>query len=107
MFESESEMTSGETSEFLWDLPKLKGPVKVPAISKSFADLTSTTCTSQSVTDEIVAEYKVPENCEKLCSPLVNSEIWKIMNKRAQSYDKCFSDIQNLLAAGVVPINFI
>ncbi|MCG8113303.1 MAG: hypothetical protein N0E59_21335 [Candidatus Thiodiazotropha taylori] len=26
------------------------------------------------------------------------------MNKRAQSYDKCFADIQNLVATGVVPI---
>ena len=88
----------------IWDLPKLKGPVKGPAIAQSLANLINATCTSQCVTDEMVAKYKVPENCDKLCSPMVNNEIWKIMNKRAQSYDKCFSDIQNLVATSIVPI---
>ena len=89
---------------FLNALPKLKGPIKGPAIPQSLANLINTTCTSQCVTDDLVAKHKVPENCDKLCSPMVNNEIWKIMNKRAQSYDKCFSDIQNLVATGVVPI---
>lgn len=31
---------------------------------------------------------------------MVNNEIWKILPKRAQTYDKSFSDIQNLVAAG-------
>ena len=108
MFESQNE--SGEESNFenqendIWALPKLKGPIKGPAIPQSLANLINTTCTSQCVTDDLVAKHKVPENCDKLCSPMVNNEIWKIMNKRAQSYDKCFSDIQNLVATGVVPI---
>lgn len=105
MFEPQDVVESNDCQEHeIWDLPKLKGPVKGPAISQSLANLINATCTSQCVTDELVAKYKVPENCDKLCSPMVNNEIWKIMNKRAQSYDKCFSDIQNLVATGVVPI---
>lgn len=106
MFESPSEIESGTDNQEndIWDLPKVKGPVKGPAISESLAKFINITCTSQCVTDEIIAKYKIPENCDKLCSPMVNNEIWKIMNKRVQSYDKCFSDIQNLVASGVVPI---
>ena len=64
----------------------------------------NTICTSQCDTKNIIFKYKIPGNCDKLCSPMINNEIWKIMNKRAQSYDKCFSDIQNLVAMSVVPI---
>lgn len=34
----------------------------------------------------------------------MNNEIGKILPKRAQTYDKSFSDIQNLVAASMVPI---
>ena len=95
LFEPQEAVEPSQNDENeIWDLPKLKGPVKGPAIAQSLANLINATCTSQCV----------PENCDKLCSPMVNNEIWKIMNKRAQSYDKCFSDIQNLVATGVVPI---
>ena len=36
--------------------------------------------------------------------PLVNSEIWSEIHKRAQTYDKAFRDIQSLIASGIVPI---
>ena len=105
MFEPQEAVEPSQNDENeIWDLPKLKGPVKGPAIAQSLANLINATCTSQCVTDKMVAKYKVPENFDKLCSPMVNNEIWKIMNKRAQSYDKCFSDIQNLVATGIVPI---
>ena len=83
---------------------RVKGPIKGPAISNSLANLINTTCTSQCVTDDLVAKYRVPENCDKLCAPMINNEIWKILNKRAQSYYKCFSDIQNLVATSTVPV---
>ena len=98
MFESDSENQDNQDDDF-WDLPRDKGPIKGPAISNSLANLINTTCTSQCVTDDLVAE-----NCDKLCAPMINNEIWKILNKRAQSYDKCFSDIQNLVATGMVPV---
>ena len=55
-----------------------------------------------SVIDTIVQKYKIPQNCDKLAVPIVNNEVWKILNKRAHSYDKCFADIQNLVAVGMV-----
>ena len=39
-----------------------------------------------------------------LSPPLVNSEIWNDINKRAQTYDKAFRDIQSLIASGITPI---
>ena len=36
--------------------------------------------------------------------PLVNQEIWKIMDKRAHLQDKALVDIQNLVAVGFAPI---
>jgi hypothetical protein len=36
--------------------------------------------------------------------PSVNNEIWKVLDKRARSYDRLFQEIQALLAAGLVPI---
>lgn len=106
MFESSSEADSGpeKLDNDSWGLPKVKGPVKGPAIASSLAEFINITCTSPCVTDDIINKHKIPENCDKLRSPTVNNEIWKIMNKRAQSYDKCFADIQNLVATGVVPI---
>ena len=83
MFEPQEAVEPSQNDENeIWDLPKLKGPVKGPAIAQSLANSINATCTSQCVTDEMVAKYKVPENCDKLCSPMVNNEIWKIMNKR-------------------------
>lgn len=104
MFEGTSDTEKVENEDEPWDLPKLKGPEKGPAISQSLAILINTACTSPCATDSIVEKYKIPSNCEKLVSPLVNSEIWKLMPKSSQSYDKSFAEIQNLVATGVVPI---
>ena len=49
-----------------------------------------------------IEKFKVPENCEKLAAPSVNNKFWKVLNKRAQGYDKYFSDTQNLVAAAIV-----
>lgn len=106
MFEGSSDYEAESTNqnEEVWDLPKTKGPEKGPAISQSLANLINTVCTSQFETEKIVEKYKIPSNCDKLPSPLVNNEIWKLMTKPAQSYDKNFAEIQNLVATSVVPI---
>lgn len=93
-----------QSQDFTWDLPVLKGPEKGPAISQSLADLINTACTSQCKLDNITSKYKVPSNCDMACSPAINNEVWKVMSNRGQSYDKCFCDIQNLLATGLVPV---
>ena len=99
-----SECQTQSQDDFNWDLPVLKGPEKGPAISQSLADLINTACTSQCKLDNIVSKYKVPNNCDMAGSPSINSEIWKVMSNRGHSYDKCFCDIQNLLATGLVPV---
>ena len=102
---SSQSVTSETVAEFdVWNLPKLKQPEKGPAISQSLADLINTACTSQCLTDSLIDKFKIPENCDKLPAPRVNGEFWKVMSKRAQGYDKYFSDTQNLVAAGMVSI---
>ena len=71
-----------------WELPRLKAPEKGKAVSESLAKLINTSCTSQCDTDSLVAKYKIPQNCDRACPPVVNQEIWKILDKRAQSQDK-------------------
>ena len=87
-----------------WELPRLKAPEKGKAVSESLAKLINTSCTSQCDTDSLVAKYKIPKNCDRACPPVVNQEIWKILDKRAQSQDKGIQDIQNLVATGITPI---
>ena len=106
MFESYSENQDNQGDNF-WDLPRVKGPIKGPDILNSLSNLINTTSTSHCATDDLVVKYRVPENCDKLCAPMINNEIWKISNKRAQSYDKCFSDIKNLVATGMVPVTIL
>jgi len=92
------------TSEDFWDLPKLRAPEKGAAISQSLANLINTACSAQCDTDSIVAKYKLPENCVNLGAPLVNNELWKVLDKRARSQDRGMVEIQNLAATGIVPM---
>ena len=47
---------------------------------------------------------KFQKNCDQACLPVVNQDIWKILDKRAQNQDKGIQDIQNLVATGITPI---
>lgn len=106
LFEAPQEAQPDGSDSFSddWALPKLKCPEKGEAIPQSLASLINTACTSQCDTDTIVTKYKVPENCDSLGAPLVNSEIWKILDKRARTMDRGIADIQNLVAIGMVPV---
>lgn len=87
-----------------WDMPRLKAPTKGKPISESLAKMINIACTTQCETDSLITKYSVPENCEMVCPPLVNTEIWKVMNKRTQSQDRLIVQTQNLVAAGMTPI---
>lgn len=87
-----------------WDLPKLKVPEKGKAISNSLAKMINVACTTQCHTDTLVNKYKIPENCDYICPPMVNGEIWKVLDKRAQSQDRGMVDIQNLLSTAMTPV---
>ena len=54
-------------------------------------------CTALCDTDSLSYEYKIPENCEMASSPLVNKEIWKILDKKSHLNDKMLVNIQNLV----------
>ena len=48
----------------------------------------------------------MPSNCEAMCPPSVNEEIWVDLNnvKKVQSTDKSFTEIQGLVMASMLPV---
>ncbi|XP_045203381.2 uncharacterized protein LOC123556600 [Mercenaria mercenaria] len=93
-----------DPSDTEWSMPKLKSVVKGDPIVSSLASLINTACTSQCDVEDMMLKYNVPQNCDKLCPPLINSEIWKILDKKPKSYDRMLVEIQNLVATGVTSI---
>lgn len=87
-----------------WELPRLKAPDKGRSVSETLAKKVNVACTSLCETDSLTSKYKIPQNCDKACPPLVNGEVWKILDKRSQSHDRGLQDIQNLVATGLTPI---
>lgn len=90
-------------SDGFWQLPKLRAPLKGEAIPESLAKLINTSCTVSCDVEQF-KKYKTPENCDKMAAPLVNQEVWKIMDRRGHATDKSMVEIQNLLASGMVPL---
>lgn len=93
-----------DPSDNEWSMPKLKSVVKGDPVASSLASLINTACISQCDVEGMISKYSVPQNCDKLCPPLINSEIWKILDKKPKSYDRMLVDIQNLVATGVTSI---
>ena len=54
------------SDNYMWELPKLKQPVKGSPISPSLASLINMACTRQCDTDDLVTKYKLPSNCEMM-----------------------------------------
>lgn len=92
--------------DFEWALPKLKTPERGEKISDSLANLIGRACSNLCQTTEIVDKYKVPSNCEAMCPPSVNEEIWVDLNKvkTVQSTDNSFKEIQGLVTASMLPV---
>ena len=63
-------------------------------------------CNNSCQTFEIADKYKVPSNCEAMCPPSVNEEVWVDLNKvkKVQSTDKSFKEIQGLVTASMLPL---
>lgn len=87
-----------------WVLPKIKAKTKGPPIPDNLAHLVNVACTNQCDTESLLVKYAVPENCEMLNPPLVNNEIWKVLDKKSRTYDRLFQEIQSQLASGMVPL---
>ena len=87
-----------------WELPRLKVPEKGNPVSETLAKKVNLACTSQCDVESLVSKYKIPQNCDRACPSMVNHEIWKILDKRAQTQDKGIQDIKNLVATGITPV---
>jgi hypothetical protein len=89
-----------------WELPKLKVPERREPISKSLADFITIACTKPCQISEILDKYQEPSNCESMCAPYVNEEIWAnlVKYRKVQTTDRSFRDIQNLVTLGMLPI---
>ena len=87
-----------------WEMPKLKTPEKGKPVSDSLAKLINMACTAQCDTDNLLTNYKIPVNCETATPPLINQEVWKILDRKAHANDKVMVDIQNLVATGFSPV---
>jgi hypothetical protein len=104
---SQALFEDGEQENFvedIWDLPRLKAPEKGDSVAKSLANMINLSCSSQCEIDHLTSKYKVPQNCTLAFPPTVNSEIWKIMDRRSQSIDKSFVEVQSLVGTAMTPI---
>jgi hypothetical protein len=103
MFGSDSDENVNSVGDE-WIMPQLKVTQKGESINSSLASLINVACTTPCETEKLVLKYPVPKNCEMLPPPLINQEVWKVLDKRTRSYDHLFVEIQNLLATGMVPV---
>lgn len=92
-----------DDAEDQWELPKLRLPEKGPAISSGMAKLVNVACTNPCDL-AFASELKMPDNCSSLGAPLVNTEVWKVMDKRSKTNDRDLANIQNMLATSMVPL---
>ena len=101
----EEELFGSVTSEDEnWQPPKLKALETDKPIAKSLAKLINVACTSQCDIEEIAKKYKIPENVDMAGPPLVNPEIWKILDKRVHTQDRGLAEIQNIVATAMEPV---
>lgn len=101
----EEELFGSVTSEDEnWQPPKLKALETDKPIAKSLAKLINVACTSQWNIEDIAKKYKIPENVDMAGPPLVNPEIWKILDKRVHTQDRGLAEIQNIVATAMVPV---
>ena len=91
-------------SEEEWSTPKTKAMDRDKPISPSLARLINLACSTPCDTEGIVSKYKLPENLDKASPPLVNQEVWRIVDKRGHSQDKGLQDVQALLTAALIPV---
>ncbi|XP_052244724.1 uncharacterized protein LOC127853924 [Dreissena polymorpha] len=104
LFGDNSDKENNSDDENEWKLPKIKKKSRGPPVSKSLAELMNTACTASCDTQSIRESHLVPENCDMMFPPSVNLEMWRNLDKRTRSVDRLFQDLQNLLAAGMVPV---
>lgn len=104
---SEADMPVGD-GNFDWEIPQLQTEEKTSGkISSGLAKAVNASVTIKSNADSIKSiedKYYRPENCENLCVPRVNREIWSALSRQANTQDSKMQDIQKSLVKGMIPI---
>ncbi|KAH3832862.1 hypothetical protein DPMN_106158 [Dreissena polymorpha] len=88
-----------------WSPPKTKAMEKGQHISNSLANMINLACSTPCDIEEII-KYKIYNswNFDKACPPIVNAEVWRIMDRKGHASDKGLQDLQAILTAAMVPI---
>ena len=94
----------GTGKEDDWGLPKDITKEKGKPVSASLAKMVNLACTTPCDVQGLLSDNKVPENCDKACPPLVNPEVWKVMDRKSRSQDRILFDIQSLVAGAISPV---
>ena len=80
---------------------------KSPAVAEKIAALINSILSgklSPEVAKERGGKYFPPENCENVCTSLVNEEIWDLLPRRSRSVDLAFQRVQETLTQGISSI---
>jgi hypothetical protein len=95
-------------SEFIWDIPQLQAEEKTSAkIPEGLAYAVNAAISVKSSYDNmkiIEDKFFCPENCDKLCVPKVNKEIWSALPRPAHTQDSKMQEVQKYFVKGLIPI---
>ena len=95
-------------SEFIWDIPQLQAEEKTSAkIPEGLAYADNAAISVKSSYDNMkIIEYNFfrPENCDKLCVPKFNKEIWSALPRPAHTQDSKMQEVQIYFVKGLIPI---
>ncbi|XP_071145339.1 uncharacterized protein [Mytilus edulis] len=94
--------------DFAWEIPQLNteektGPKLSSGLSKAVNASMSVKSNHESI--KLIEErYLRPENCENLCVPRVNKEIWTALPRQAHTVDSKMQETQRYFVKGLTPI---
>ncbi|XP_052686937.1 uncharacterized protein LOC128166076 [Crassostrea angulata] len=88
-----------------WAIPDwFSSDKKGKDIDSKLAEMVNTLCIKEGETSKIIEDNPRPANCNNLVAPRVNTDIWNILPKFAQSRDSGFQAVQKTIVAGITPI---
>lgn len=103
--ESTSNYEADEKESEEWEIPEwFSSDKKGKDVDPKLAEMVNTLCTKEGETSKIIENNPRPGNCTYLAAPRVNSDIWNILPKSAQTRDSGFQAIQKTIATGITPL---
>ena len=93
-------------SEFIWDIPQLQAEEKTTAKIPEVNAVNAAISVKSSYDNMKIIEDKFvrPGNCDKLCVPKVNKEIWSALPRPAHTQDSKMQEVQKYFVKGLIPI---